>query len=119
MKRLPTLVLAVVLTISAFGLYHVKYRVQELSEDIARVQTELRQEKEDLWIARAEWVYLNRPERIKKLTEAHLGLHYLHGRQMVNIDEIPMSGQMMAAGATGYASDSYTPAKPVTLKILP
>lgn len=51
----------------AFWAYQENYRTREALADQRRVQTEIGQLREQLSVLRAEWAYLNRPERLREL----------------------------------------------------
>ena len=62
-------VLVVFLILSATILMHVSQNVQQLERDIARYDREIEQEKEKIRVLKAEWAYLNNPERLEVLAE--------------------------------------------------
>lgn len=71
----PTTILAlIILAGSAFGLFQVKYRVQALHRDLAEINRQLQEELSATHVLKAEWAYLNQPERLKTLVENHLQL---------------------------------------------
>jgi len=93
---------AAVIIVSAFGLYRVKYEVQSIRAQIRETSTELAQERESLHVVSAEWAYLNRPERLQKLSEKYLNTdpanEHLNVSQVAEIEAIPFP-QIMQASA--------------------
>ena len=72
-----------------FGLFHVKYKVQALEEDMARLNSGIVHEQEQLHVLRAEWAYLNRPERLEDLNRRLLGLGPMAPAQIGTTDDLP------------------------------
>jgi cell division protein FtsL len=75
--------------VAAFGLYMVKYTVQDMQREVAQLETEWRQEQESLHLLSAEWAYLNRPERLRQLAERHLDVVALDTRNIIQIQALP------------------------------
>jgi cell division protein FtsL len=75
-----------------FGLFHVKYRVQKLEDRLARINRDIVREQEQIHVLRAEWTYLNRPERIEQLAKKYLDLVAPKASQMSSIAQLPMRG---------------------------
>jgi cell division protein FtsL len=73
-----------------FGLFHVKYKVQALEEEMARLNSGIVHEQEQLHVLRAEWAYLNRPERLEDLNRRLLGLGPMSPAQIGNVDSLPV-----------------------------
>ncbi len=73
-----------------FGLFHVKYKVQALEEELARLNHDIIQDQEQLHVLHAEWAYLNRPERLDELNGKFLGLGPLTPDHMAALKDLPM-----------------------------
>ena len=69
-----TLFWIVLASVVGFGLFQVKYKVQTLEEDLARLNLEITAEQELLHVLNAEWAFLNRPARLQVLSARHLRL---------------------------------------------
>ena len=67
----PLLYLAAVLTVLglAFWAYRENYRTQAQLDRMQAVQNEIAGLREDLGVLRAEWAYLNRPDRLRQLVD--------------------------------------------------
>lgn len=96
MMRFTTLIWVVVLSVSAFALYKVKFQVQTLRGQIAEVSQELARERESLNVVAAEWAYLNRPDRLQKLAEAYLNYEAVTVEHIADIQAIPFPQVMEA-----------------------
>ena len=90
---------AVLYVLTAFGVmglaiwaYGQNQQTQEAMRDLRSLRSEIRSLTESLSVQRAEWAYLNRPQRLRELAEmnfARLGLMPLEGARFGQIDEIP------------------------------
>ena len=77
MRILLYLSAAVLVVVCATWAYRVNYATQEAANRLADLKTEIAAEREALAVLRAEWAYLNRPDRLRALVdqnEAALGL---------------------------------------------
>jgi hypothetical protein len=77
---------------TAFWAYRVNYAAQEALGRVQAVRAEIAAEREGLAILRADWAWLNAPERLARLVEAHapaLGLVPLAGDRYAELAELP------------------------------
>lgn len=89
MIRLSMVVWVVVIALSAFGLYSVKFKVQTLRTQIAQIEQQLETERESANVVAAEWTYLNRPDRLQKLAGTYLQTRETTVDQIAEIAAIP------------------------------
>lgn len=88
--RFSTIVGLVICLTAAAMLYTVKYRVQELDSQIASAQAQIRDEKAAMHVLSAEWAFLNRPDRLRTLSDKYLQLASLDGQQLTEVASLPM-----------------------------
>lgn len=75
----------------AFWAYHENYETQDALSEVDSLQRQIGEARETLGILKAEWAYLNRPERLRELTLMNfdrLGLLPLAPEQFAQVDEI-------------------------------
>ena len=73
----------------AFGLYQLKDAVQRSEKTLAQLERELITSQESIHVLRAEWSYLNRPERLRELAGRHLALGPVVPDQVGDIAALP------------------------------
>lgn len=75
----------------AFWAYRENYLTQAVRDDTRRLQYDIGTAQARLSVLRAEWAYLNRPERLRELAALNfdrLGLLPLRAEQFGRIDEV-------------------------------
>lgn len=75
----------------AFWAYHENYETQEAQSRAEKLQREIGSARQRLRVLRAEWAYLNRPDRLRDLTEINFGsleLLPLQPYQFGKIDQV-------------------------------
>lgn len=77
------------LALCAVGLYLVKYWVQDIKGEVTQAAAELKKERDAVHLLGAEWAYLNRPERLKQLSERYLELQPVTSAQFVSFHALP------------------------------
>lgn len=75
----------------AYWAYHQGYETRHTGREVDKLQRELGQLHEELSVLRAEWAYLNRPDRLRVLAEMNfetLGLMPLTPEQFGTVTQI-------------------------------
>ena len=92
MKLVLYLSAAVMVVVCATWAYRVNYATQEAMNRVADLREQISAEREAIAILRAEWEYLNRPDRLARLVkanEAELGLVELGPAQFGDVATAP------------------------------
>ncbi|GGB23515.1 hypothetical protein GCM10011505_00900 [Tistrella bauzanensis] len=74
----------------AAGLFWVKYRVASLEDAYVARNAELLREQESIHVLKAEWAYLNNPDRLERLAAEYLETAPVQGRQLVSLASLPL-----------------------------
>lgn len=75
----------------AFWAYGASYETRETERDVARLERQIGARHQELSMLRAEWAYLNRPDRLHELAEMNfeaLGLMPLAPEHFGLIDQV-------------------------------
>lgn len=92
MKSFFLLLTACVVMTLAVWAYRQNYETQARLREVKELRTEIAELRERAGVLRAEWAYLNRPERLADLADMNfdrLGLLPLRPEHFGKIDEIP------------------------------
>ena len=73
---------------TAVGLFAVKYKVQDLEEQIDRTNQKIIESQQATHILRVEWAHLNEAERIEMLALKHLKLESASVKQIARLDQL-------------------------------
>lgn len=72
--RLSTIMAITLASVSGTFLFSTAQKVQQSEDHLRRTAARLEQEKQSIRVLRAEWDYLNRPDRLEALVERNLEL---------------------------------------------
>jgi hypothetical protein len=110
----PTSLILMVLAATAGGaLFQVAFEVSELDDELALLNRDIRTDRDAIHVLRAEWSFLNQPERLEELTRRHLDLLPVTGAQIAGTGAVPVLPQDIAGVITPAAIPVAAPrAKP-------
>ena len=100
MRVLLGLLLGATVLALAFWAYQENYRTREVVAEVRGVQNEIGRLQEQLSVLRAEWAYLNRPDRLRELADLNfprLGLLPMTSAQFGRVTAIPYPAPEIAA----------------------
>ncbi|HJS32407.1 MAG TPA: hypothetical protein VJ924_10445 [Alphaproteobacteria bacterium] len=92
MIRLSTLLWFGLAAVTGFGLFHLKYEVQALEDDLVRLNRSILAEHEAIHVLKAEWSYVNQPQRLQALANRHLDLKPMRPEQLGSVADVPARG---------------------------
>ncbi len=95
MKRSFTLITLCVLTVVSYGLYNLKYEVEDLQEHANGLRAQMDDDRRAIKVLEAEWAYLSRPDRLQRLASKFLVLQPTVALQVGGVADLrlrPMDG---------------------------
>ncbi len=96
MIRLSGALALVLLGAAALALYQLKYEVAALEAEHIRLASELAAEHDAIHVLKAEWAFLDRPDRLAELAGSHLDLVPLGADRVVRISDLPWAATTLA-----------------------
>jgi hypothetical protein len=117
MIRLSTLFWLVLVVVTGFAMFAVKYAVQSQEDELNRIKRATIAEEHAIRTNEAEWAYLTRPETLDEMNRHYLSLGPIATKQLrVTVTDIPLrpQGPVLAEAppAAEPAADSRPPAAP-------
>ena len=91
MRGLLLVVSAVIVMGLAFWAYRENYATQQVLREVSAKQRQIGHQRQELAVLKAEWAYLNRPERLRGLASINfdrLGLLALTPEQFGRVDQV-------------------------------
>ncbi|HEV7260861.1 MAG TPA: hypothetical protein VGN82_23980 [Bosea sp. (in: a-proteobacteria)] len=82
---------------SALYAYTIKYETTLEAEQLQKIRKKAQRERDAIAVLKAEWQYLNRPDRLQALADRHLDLQPFSVSQVVRIADIPNRGPKVDA----------------------
>jgi hypothetical protein len=99
-----------------FGLFQLKHEVQALEDEMFRLNRSIVAEQQAIHVLKAEWSYINQPQRLQALATRHLDLQPMKPAQLGDLADLPKRGEEPpTAFAKAPAKTPQSPAK----KVLP
>lgn len=109
--RFTTLIAAILVVGLGYWAYHQTIQTQMADREVNRLHQQIANERERLGVLRAEWAYLNRPDRLRELARFNferLGLLPLAPDQFGDVAQIPYPAPEPELGP-GLYENSSTP----------
>lgn len=125
MIRISLLVWVALAGAVGLGLFQIKHVVQEMDEELARLNRRIAEEHQAIHVLRAEWSHVNRPPLLEGFARRHLDLVPMRPEQMARISDLPLRAEAMPATVPrldtprranpGSATPTPTPTRPVAV----
>jgi len=90
MKRPAALILFALSVVAGGVLFGVAFEVSALEERLIVLNQDITRDRDAIHVLRAEWSYLNQPERLEGLSRRYLELKPLKGEQFSEIAALPV-----------------------------
>jgi hypothetical protein len=94
-----------------FGLFQLKHKVQELEDEMFRLNRAIVGEQQAIHVLKAEWSYINQPQRLQALASRHLDLQPMKPAQLGGLADLPLRGEEAAAVAKAPAKTPQSAGK--------
>ncbi len=72
------------------ALFLVTNQAQKREEELSRLRRQITASQEMIHVLRAEWSYLNQPDRLKELAVFHLGMEPVPASRIVRLEDLPV-----------------------------
>lgn len=101
-------VLIVMFAAMATGMFVIKNRVAGLERELDSINAQIEADQGVLQVLKAEWSFLNTPDRIRKLSERHARMKPIAAGQIKGFAAIPFKDGIRETGLirVSYASAS-------------
>jgi hypothetical protein len=76
-----------------FGLFQLKHEVQALEDEMFRLNRAVIAEQQAIHVLKAEWSYINQPQRLQSLAARHLDLQPMKPAQLGTLSALPLRGE--------------------------
>lgn len=93
MIRYLTAIGIALLALISFELYNGVHRVKGQQKELEALKTSIASEGEAIRVLKAEWSYLNQPDRLQQLARRHLALSPTGPAQIVILASLPLKPQ--------------------------
>ncbi|HEC91060.1 MAG TPA: hypothetical protein ENI55_05275 [Alphaproteobacteria bacterium] len=112
MIRTTTLLFLLLAAALSLALFTVKYRVQDMEGEITGLNRSIIKDRKAIHVLRAEWSYLNNPDRLGESARRYLGMGPLDAGRIGEIADIPKRRNLSRPARF----PAPVPAAPVSMK---
>jgi hypothetical protein len=106
MRWIGLLLWTLVVATAGYGMFQIKFEVQALESQLSAINGDIREREESIRVLRAEWSYLNEPDRLATLAARYLELAPAGASQLVRFEDLPLRP---APGAVADAQEAALP----------
>lgn len=107
-RRATTLFLLIACVLTVV-LYNMENQVEGFQTEIRNLNRQIVEDRKAIHVLKAEWSYLNDPERLKKLAEHHLDLKPVEPGQIGSLADLPEKDAEVEAAYQGPVSEASSP----------
>jgi hypothetical protein len=103
MIRMGTAVWLALVAASGYAMFHIKYEVMKLEDQLTRVNRQIAANRESTRVLGAEWSFLNQPDRLNRLAKRYLSLGPIATAQIGSIETLPRRSPVPPAAVAAAA----------------
>ena len=92
--RFINIVVMVAVLASVVVTYRLKHEARRVEQKVAELERVIEDERDAIAVLRAEWSYLNRPERLERLARQHLKMVPLRPEQIRSAEVLVAGGDL-------------------------
>jgi len=119
MIRTVSIISVALLVLVSFELYNGVHRVKAQEQALVSMSAQIAREAEQIRVLKAEWSYLNQPDRLQALARRHLALAPTGASQIVVLTSLPIRGDAMSTAPSPVVEAQDLPPRVVTDVPLP
>ncbi|MBL8783110.1 MAG: hypothetical protein JNL06_19400 [Alphaproteobacteria bacterium] len=119
MIRAVSIISVALLVLVSFELYNGVHRVKAQEQALVSMSAQIAREAEQIRVLKAEWSYLNQPDRLQALARRHLALAPTGASQIVVLTSLPIRGDAMSTAPSPVVEAQDLPSRVVTDVPLP
>lgn len=109
--RGATILFVAIAGLLSFALFSVKYQVADLEEQLNDINRSIGRDHQAIHVLKAEWSFLNDPQRLRDLVRKYLPLAPVEGAQIETFDTLPpRAAAHPAAVSVGDGNGAVVPA---------
>ena len=90
MIRFSTIIWLILVAATGYAMFQVKYQVSQLDEKLAHINRQIADDQEAIHVLKAEWAFLNQPNRLAALNQRYLGLGPIGTKMLASLDTPPL-----------------------------
>lgn len=87
--RGATILFVAIAGLLSFALFSVKYQVADLEGELNDINRSIARDHQAIHVLKAEWSFLNDPQRLRDLVQKYLTLVPVEGAQIETFDMLP------------------------------
>jgi hypothetical protein len=94
------------------GLFQLKHVVQEMDDELARLNRQIAAEHRNIHVLKAEWSHHNQPQRLQQFVQRHLDLEPMKPAQLARLADLPRRAPGGASDPRPAPAQATAPASP-------